>query len=124
MPPVYRQSEAADNDIVEILETSEIWFGRDAADRYLALIKAALADLLEDPGRAGSRIASDIDPAARIYHLRHSRHNVLASDRVKAPRHFILYKIISPDVLGVARFLHEAMDLPNQATDDYGDIER
>ena len=123
MPLRYRLSSAAADDFVEILRSTEEGFGEQAADRYRALLKAALADLVEDPERAGSRVAVEVDPDARLYHLRHSRERVAGSMRVRTPRHFILYRRLGPDAIGVARLLHDAMDLPGHATGDYGSHE-
>ena len=120
MPNRLRLSTAAERDIADILDHTEVSFGRDAADRYLTLIKAALADLLEDREPPGSRAAVELDPTARIYHIRHSRSRTPAHERVRTPRHFVLYKVLMQDVIGVARILHDAMDLPSQVADDYG----
>jgi plasmid stabilization system protein ParE len=51
---VYRLTEAAETDIVEILAWSESQFGGVARRRYERLIVTALIDIAADPVRPGS----------------------------------------------------------------------
>jgi toxin ParE1/3/4 len=58
---------------------------------------------------------------ARIYHLRGSKRRAgTGIGAVGAPRHFVLYRVLEPDLIGIARILHDSMDLPARATDDFG----
>jgi toxin ParE1/3/4 len=41
--------------------------------------------------------------------------------RVRTPRHFLLYRCASPDIVGVGRVLHEAMELSRHIPAVYGD---
>ena len=96
--PAFRQ------DIQEIVAWSEEQFGALAADRYGRLIRQALRDVLEEPTRPGAKARPDLAPHAYVYHLMFSR------ERVKAPRHFVLYRHINEKV-EFARLLHDSRDL-------------
>jgi plasmid stabilization system protein ParE len=39
--------------------------------------------------------------------------------RVRKPRHFLLYRALTPQSAGVGRVLHEAMDLPKHIPPTY-----
>lgn len=84
----------ADRDFIEIMAWSVEQFGAAAADRYETLIGRALTDVGEDPFRPGARLRPELPEGIYIYHLASSRDRV-SGDRVKAPRHFLLYRIIS-----------------------------
>ncbi len=96
-------------DIAEIVAWSEDRFGTPAAARYGLLIRQALRDVLEEPTRPGSRARPDLAPHAYVYHLAFSRERV-AGERVKAPRHFLLYRYVD-EKLEFARLLHDSRDL-------------
>ncbi len=96
-------------DIQEIVAWSEEQFGALAADRYGLLIRQALRDVLEEPTRPGAKARPDLAPHAYTYHLMFSRERV-AGERVKAPRHFVLYRHIEEKV-EFARLLHDSRDL-------------
>jgi len=97
------------HDIQEIVAWSEEQFGALAADRYGLLIRQALRDVLEKPTRSGAKARPDLAPHAYVYHLMFSRERV-AGERVKAPRHFVLYRHIDEKV-EFARLLHDSRDL-------------
>jgi toxin ParE1/3/4 len=62
----YRLSLEAENDIVNILEASELAFGVPARRRYEALLTTAFRDVASAPSRPGSRrLGSDFDPDLR-----------------------------------------------------------
>lgn len=101
----------AKRDLSEVMEWTAKEFGSRAALRYDALIKQALRDIGADPGRPGSKERPEIMVAgARTYHLAFSRDRV-EGKRVKAPRHFLLYRRAGKDVIEVARILHDSCDL-------------
>lgn len=77
-------------------------------------------ELAADLTRPGSRPAPELADGARIYHLRTSKRRTSAG-AVGTPRHFVLYRVIEPDLIGIARVLHDSMDFPAQATDDLGE---
>jgi toxin ParE1/3/4 len=80
----------------------------------------AIVDLAENPDRAGSHERSEIAIHVRSYHLLHSRRrikNVL--ERVKKPRHFILFRISSSGSLEIGRVLHDSMELVEHLPAEY-----
>ena len=111
MPKPFRPSylPAFRRDIQEVAAWTEHHFGDLAADRYGLLIRQALRDVLEYPTRPGAKARPDLAPHAYTYHLMFSRERV-AGDRVKAPRHFVLYRHVDEKV-EFARLLHDSRDL-------------
>lgn len=110
----------ARNDLVGILAWSLQRFGAEAQQRYLLLIRHALHDIGENPDRPGCKSVSELSVTARVYHLRHSRDRVSESgDRVRHPRHFILFRVKDSDAIEVGRFLHDSMDLEQHFPDDF-----
>ena len=101
--PVFRR------DVQQTVLWSENRFGAAAASRYSLLIQQALNDLLERPTRPGAQARSDLAPHAFVYHLALSRDRV-TGERVKSPRHFILYRY-AEDKVEFARLLHDSRDL-------------
>jgi len=110
-------SPAAEQDIREILVWSLDKFGAAAADRYRALLIQTLRDLEADPLRPGSKTRPELVKSARTYHTALSRTNV-EGQRVKEPRHFILYRIGSAGI-EVGRILHDSRDLARHLPADY-----
>jgi len=99
----------AEQDFIDIMHWSAQHFGAAAADRYEALIARALSHLGEDPFRPGARQRLDVLEGVYTYHLGSSRDRV-SGDRVKAPRHFLLYRVVSRRI-EVLRILHDSRDL-------------
>jgi plasmid stabilization system protein ParE len=91
----------ADAQIIDVLAYTLDEFGEAKYLEYRDLIGLALETLAATP-MAGKR-RSDIHPDAWTYHI--------ARPGRKA-RHLFLYRI--RDVVEVARFLYDAMDLPRQ----------
>jgi toxin ParE1/3/4 len=102
-------ASTADRDFLNIMDWSAEHFGADAANRYEALIGQALIDLGDDPFRPGAKQRPELPQEIFIYHLAGSRDRV-AGDRVKAPRHFLLYRIETGRV-EILRILHDSRDL-------------
>ena len=84
-------------------------FGVAAADRYETLIRQVLTDVGENPFRPGARQRPELPQGIYTYPLARSRDRV-EGDRVKAPRHFLLYRVLSFRV-EVLRILHDSRDL-------------
>ena len=98
-------------------------FGHTACRRYQALLITALRDIASDPERSGSTARPELGPAIRSYHLRHSRERAGAlGGMVRTPRHLLLYRMVMPDVVGVGRVLHDAMELERHLRPDVGDF--
>ena len=64
----------------------------------------------------------ELADGARIYPLRGSKRRArTGAGAVGAPRHVVLYRVLEPDLIGDACVLHNSMDLPAHATDDFGE---
>ena len=99
----------AERDFIEIVVWSAAQFGTAAADRYETLIGQALIDVGEDPFRAGARQRPELPEGVYAFHLTSSRERVVG-ERVKTPRHFLLYRVVSARV-EILRILHDSRDL-------------
>jgi toxin ParE1/3/4 len=102
-------SRAARQDIRNALAWSLARFGPQAAKRYEALPIQAIRDLEADPLRAGAMSRPELVANARTYHLVFSRGHP-PGESVKAPRHFILYRI-GAEGIEIGRILHDSRDL-------------
>lgn len=116
-----RLSAFAEDDIVAILARTEETFGEAARLRYEALLAVCLRDIAIDPLCLGSAARPEIGKGIRTYHLRHGRTRVPSASLVRKPRHFLLYRALTPEIVGVGRVLHDAMDLPQHVPPTYGD---
>jgi toxin ParE1/3/4 len=120
--PIYRLSAAAEEDIIQLLAYTQDRFGEIARRRYEALLIAGLRDIASDPERPGSVARAELGRAVRSYHLRHSRGRARTPDGlVRQPRHILLYRVARPDLIGVGRILHDAMEVDRHLPSQYGD---
>jgi len=107
----YRLSDAAQEDVVNILGWTHEQFDEAARQRYEGLIVAALRDVATQPGRPGSIARTELGVGVRSWHLRLSRaHAATGADVVRRPRHFLIYRVESALVV-VGRLLHDSMEL-------------
>jgi toxin ParE1/3/4 len=93
-------------------------FGERAALRYDALINKPLRTLALTPNVRDRKRPEIMVRGARICHLEFSRNRVSGS-KVKAPRHFLLYRRRDDGVIEVARILHDGRDLQRHLPEDY-----
>ncbi len=120
--PNFRLSSAAQDDIVQILASTERRFGDMARRRYQVLLVTGLRDIAVDPERTGSAARPELGAMVRSYHLRYSRDRARTPDGlVRRPRHLVLYRAIRPDLIGIGRVLHDGMELVRHLPDQYGD---
>ncbi|MCL6706464.1 type II toxin-antitoxin system RelE/ParE family toxin [Pseudomonas sp. R2.Fl] len=118
----FRLSLLARADIVDILAYTHEPFGPQARLRYERLIATALRDLANDPERRGSLARPEFGEAVRSYHLRFSRDRAGGDfGSVRRPRHFVLYRPIAPNLIGIGRLLHDAMELERHLPADFGE---
>jgi toxin ParE1/3/4 len=109
---VYRLTESAEADIVDILAWSEMQFGGAARIRYERLIITALIDVATDPARPGSLARPELGPDVRSWHLRGSRDRARGlNGLVQRPRHFLIYRPVKAGLIAIGRVLHDAMEL-------------
>jgi toxin ParE1/3/4 len=80
---VYRLTDAAEADIIDILAWSETQFGNAARTRHERLIVTALLDIAGEPARPGSLARPELGADVRSWHLRGSR--VMTSSRSSKP---------------------------------------
>jgi toxin ParE1/3/4 len=110
----------ARSDITSIVAWTQENFGREAMKRYSKLIQTAIEDVAANPELAGSAGRPDIVKHARTYHLFHSRKRAgRRGNRVRKPRHFLLYRIADVAVVEIGRVLHDSMDLEQQLPPEY-----
>ncbi len=116
----FRLAPSAQRDIEGILAWTDGQFGQEVRLRYEALLVQAFLDLAHDPGRAGAVERHDLAKGAFTYHLRYSRDHVSRSmDRIRKPRHFLLYRLMPDGFVEVGRVLHDSMDLARYVPADY-----
>lgn len=119
---IYRLSSAAQEDIVELLTYTEANFGEIIMLRYERLLIAALLNIAADPERRGSAARPELGKHVRSYHLRHSReHARTDAGIIRRPRHLVLYRFAQPDLIGIGRILHDAMELERHLPSEFGD---
>jgi toxin ParE1/3/4 len=110
----------AQSDIDSILAWTEENFGPQTLKRYERLIAAAIEDVAADPERAGSTPQPEIAEGWRTYHLYCSRKKAgRPGERVRRPRHFLLYRVTDANVVEIGRVLHDSMELHDHLPDDY-----
>lgn len=106
----WRLSPTAQADLDDILAWSVENFGDRGADRYAALIFAALSDISSDPHRPGVVLRDDWGAGIISWHLRGSRLRAgLAMGRVRRPRHLVVYRLAG-DTVEILAFIHERED--------------
>jgi len=105
----YRLSRTAQADIRQILAWSHEQFGAAAAERYRALLAAALRDVAQQRDGPGSTVRPELGPGVFTWHLHRSRTHSTGGT-VHHPRHVVVYRLEEGTVV-VGRVLHDAMEL-------------
>ena len=110
----------ARSDIASILAWTEENFGPQTLKRYAKLIATAIEQIAENPERAGSSQRPEIAEHCRTYHLYFSRKSAgRAGDRIRQPRHFLLYRVTESNIVEIGRVLHDSMDLRANLPEEY-----
>ena len=104
----YRLTHVAQTDIVTILAWSEERFGKDARERYEALIATAIRDAASRTGDVGHTARPELGDGVFSWHLAHSRTRD-SGKTVPRPRHLLICRL-EGDVLVIGRVLHDAME--------------
>jgi toxin ParE1/3/4 len=94
------RSPRAKRDIIGVLEYTKKRWGKAQAREYGELIKEALVAIADDPQSGKSR--DDVRPGILAHHI---------SQRGRAARHIIFYRIGTTGTVEVVRLLHDAMDV-------------
>ena len=119
---IYRLAKAAQADIVELLTYTEMNYGEIGRLRYERLLITALRDIAAEPERIGCLMRPEFGENVCSYHLRHSRERARAEHGiVLRPRHLLLYRHVHPDLIGIGRVLHDAMEIERHVPKDFGD---
>lgn len=105
----YRLSASAKADITTLLNESAFRHGRDARERYAALILAALRRVAKAPEGRSTAARPDLRPGIRSFHIRHCR-NECQKAPVGNPVHMIYYRAIEPGLVEIVRVLHDRME--------------
>jgi toxin ParE1/3/4 len=115
----YTVAPEALSDISKILAWSEENFGPQTAHRYRKLVMTAIEDVAADPESAGSMQRPETAEGWRTYHLYCSRKNVgRPAERIRRPRHFLLYRVTEANVVEIGRVLHDLMELKDHLPDE------
>jgi plasmid stabilization system protein ParE len=110
----------ARGDIASILAWTEEYIGRLTLKRYAKLIATAIEPIAENPDRAGSTQWPEIAASWRNYHLYFSRKSAgLAGDRIRRPRHLLLYGVTGANALEIGRVRHESMDFQESLPEEH-----
>jgi toxin ParE1/3/4 len=110
----------ARSDIASILAWTEEHFGPQIVTRYAKLLATAIEEIAENPEHAGSMQRSDIAQHCRTYHLFFSRKSAgRAGDRIRQPRHLLLYRVTESNIVEIGRVLHDSMDLQANLPEEY-----
>ena len=110
----------ARSDIVSILAWTEEHFGPKTLKRYAKLIATAIEQIAENPELAGSIRQSEIAQHCRTYHLYFSRKSAGPTrDRVRQPRHLLLYRVTESNIVEIGRVLHDSMDVRTNLPEEY-----
>lgn len=116
----YLVAPTAERDILLILERSLENFGARACDRYADLIYRAIRDVAKDPQRPGIHHRPELAADARTYHISHSSKSTgQRVALVKRPRHVLVFRQPSENVVEVGRVLHDSMDLARHLPPGY-----
>ena len=103
---------AAQADFRDILTWTAERVGETQARTYAKTLSSAISAHTGSPRIAGIRTRDDIARGVHTFHVARGGHK---------GRHFIVFRIRTvpeTSVLEVLRILHDAMDLPQQVTDD------
>ncbi len=110
----------ARGDIASILAWTEALFGTRTSKRYARLIAKAIEQIADDPDRLGSSQRPELTENCRTYHLSFSRESAgRPGDRIRQPRHFLLYRVTESNTLEIGRVLHDSMDCQANLPDEY-----
>ncbi|MDQ6437275.1 type II toxin-antitoxin system RelE/ParE family toxin [Mesorhizobium sp. LHD-90] len=101
-----RYTKPADKDILQALSNSIRLFGPKQSERYLAVIRAGVQSIAEEPHRPASKARDELGQGVRSFHLQ------FAVQRQGGASHVIYYRVSSTgqDELIVLRVLADRMD--------------
>jgi toxin ParE1/3/4 len=111
---------AACTDIEAILKWTHDNFGPQIVEKYSNLIETAISEVAETPDCPGSTERPEIAENCRTFHLFHARKKAVArGNRIRKPRHFLLYRVRDDGVVEIGRVLHDSMDFDQHIPEEY-----
>jgi toxin ParE1/3/4 len=111
---------AAVGDIANILAWTAERFGPQIVRRYGKLIATAIEQVGDNPDLPGSSSRPEIIERCRTYHLFFSRKSAgRPGDRIRRPRHFLLYRVAASGTIEIGRVLHDSMDFESHLPEDF-----
>lgn len=103
-----------------ILAWTDKNFGPQIMQRYRKLIQTAIERIAANPELIGSSTRPEFASRCRTYHLFFSRKSSgQTGDRIRHPRHFILYRVTEDNIVEIGRVLHDSMDLLEHLPEEY-----
>ena len=106
----YRLTAPAEAQLIDILAEGEQQFGAAARERYAALLVAAMNDLAERIDRVGVNWPQGLGQRVGLYHVRYSRRRTAgASNRVRQPRHLMVFRVARDGIVEILGVIHERM---------------
>ena len=110
----------ARRDIASILAWTQENFGPQTLKRYAKLIQTAIMEVAANPELPGSAQRPEIATHCRTYHLIHSRNKAGGrGNKVRKPRHVLLYRVGESGVVEIGRVLHDSMELEQHLPEEY-----
>lgn len=110
----------AGEDIASILAWTHEHFGPQIRRRYRNLIATAIEQLADNPYLIGACQREEIADNCRTYHLFFRRQSAgRPRDRIRRPRHFLLYRVSESNVVEISRVLHDSMELTEHLPEEY-----
>ncbi|MCI0741803.1 MAG: type II toxin-antitoxin system RelE/ParE family toxin [Gemmataceae bacterium] len=107
-------------DIDDILTWTQENLGPLTLRRYAKLLATAIEEVAANPELAGSCQRPEIADHCRTYHLFFSRKTAArAGDRIRRPRHLLLYRVTEAGIVEFGRVLHDSMDLTSHLPEEY-----
>ena len=105
----YRPTRRAEDQVDRILLESAREWGVEGAARYHRLMLAVWAALGRDPELRGTRRVARL-PEVKAYPLRLGRALVAPpTERVRNPRHIVVYRVSADGVVEVLGLVHDRM---------------
>jgi toxin ParE1/3/4 len=104
----YRLSLSAEDELAVIRAKGIREWGRIVADRYDLLLDTVIAEIVENPFLPGSAVVPKT-AGAFTYAIKLSKTHVPARDRIKTPRHVVVYRVAKDGVVEILGFVHDRM---------------
>jgi plasmid stabilization system protein ParE len=111
-------SARALSDIARVLDETQFLFGESARIRYQLLIEQSLVDLRGIHPAEQSSPELALPEGVGAYHLSRSRMSVGRHERVKRPRHYLVYRVVHVELIEIVCLTHDRRDVSEQVNAD------